>query len=62
MNTTSLYTYTGSYRVDSVIVRFYRDLGTFARDTGNLLDGNQTIINFGYFHLEQTLQENGRST
>ena len=62
MNTTPLYTYTGSYGIDSVIIRFYRNLGTFAGDAGNLLDSYQTIIYFRYFHLKQTLQENGRST
>ena len=62
MNTTPFYTYTGTYGIDSVIIRLHCDLGTFARNTGNLFNGNQTIIDFRHFHFEQTLQENGRST
>ena len=31
-------------------------------DTGNLLNGNQSVIDFGHFHLEQTLQEYRRCT
>ena len=62
MDTATLHTHAGTYRVDTVIVALNGNLGTLAGDAGNLLDGNQTIINFGYFHLEQALQENGRST
>ena len=62
MNTATLHTYTGTYRVNTVVVWLNGNLGAFTRDTGNLLDGNQSIIDFGHFHFEQTLQEYRRRT
>ena len=62
MDTATLHTHAGTYRVDTVIVALDGNLGTLAGDAGNLLDGNQSVIDFGYFHLEQTLQEDGRRT
>ena len=62
MNTAPLYTYAGTYRVDTVVVRLNGNLGTLTGDTGNLLNGNQSVIDFGHFHLEQTLQEYRRCT
>ena len=62
MDTAAFYTDASTHRVNTVIVRLNGNLGTLTGNTGNLLDSNQSVIDFGYFHLEQTLQENGRRT
>ena len=58
----SLHTDAGSYGVDAIVVAFYGNLGTFAGNACNLLDGDQAVVDLGHFHFEQTLQEDGRRT
>ena len=62
MNTATLHTDTGTYRVDAVIVALNSNLCTLTGDAGNLLNGNQSVIDFGNFHFEQALQEHRRRT
>ena len=57
MHTTTLYTYAGSYWVDTVIVALNGNLGTIARNTGHTLDGDKSVLNLRNLGLEQTLKE-----
>ena len=58
MNTATLHAHTSTYWVDAVVIAFYGNLGAFAWDACNLLDGDKTVVDFGHFHFEQALQEN----
>ena len=62
MHTTTLHTYAGTYRIDTLVVALYSYLGTIAWHTGHTTDGNQTIVDLRHLSLEQTLQEHGRGT
>ena len=62
MNTWTLHTNTSTYRIDTVIVRLNCNFCTFARNTRNFFNGNQSVVNFGNFHLEQALQKHRWST
>ena len=45
MNTTTLNTYAGSYRIYTIIVALNSNLSTIARDTGNTLDCDRLRLN-----------------
>ena len=57
MDTRAFHTHTGTYRVDTVVVRFYGNLGTLARYAGHGANVDEAVVDFGYFELEQAAQE-----
>ena len=57
MNTGTFHSDAGADRVDTVIVRLNGHFCSLSRNTGNRLDGDQTIVDFRNFKFEQTLQE-----
>ena len=56
-DTCTLHTDTSSDRVDSLIISLHCHLRTLARDTHNLLDGDETVIDFRNLLLEELLEE-----
>ena len=57
MYTRTFHTHASSYRIDTIVIRFNGNFSTLSRNTGNRLDGDQTIVDFRNFKFEQTLQE-----
>ena len=62
VNTATLDTHAGAYRIDTLIIALHSHLGTITRHTGHTADGDQTIVDLRHLSLEQTLQEDGRGT
>ena len=62
MHTASLYTYTGSYGIDTVVVALDSHLGTLTRHAGNAANGDQTILNLRNLGLQHALQEQRTGT
>ena len=62
MNTTTTYTNTSAYWVDTLIKALNCNLCTLTRHTSNLTNSYQTIIDFRYLSLKQTLKELWSST
>ena len=52
----------GSYGVYAVVVALDGDLGTLAWHAGYALDADESVVDFGDFCLQQSLQEDGAGT
>ena len=57
MDTCSFDTHTSADRVDTIVEGLYRHFSALTRDTGDILNRNQTFLYLRHFLLEETLQE-----
>ena len=57
MDTCSFDTHTSADRVDTIVEGLYRHFSALTRDTGDILNRNQTFLHLRHFLLEETLQE-----
>ena len=59
MHAATLHTYAGAHGIDALIVALHSHLCTLAWHTGNLLDGDQAVVDFGHLGLKEALKEHG---
>ena len=57
MNTRTLDTHTSAYRINTIVEGLNRHFGTLTRDTGDVLNRNQTLFHLRHLLLKQPLQE-----
>ena len=57
MDTGALHTDASANGVDTVVVGFHGDFGFLARFADDLLDGDESVIDFRHFRFEESLQE-----
>ena len=62
MHTATLHTHAGSYGINTVVVALNGNLCALTRHAGNLLNGDQSVVDLGHLSLQQTLQEHGART
>ena len=62
MDTCSFDTHTSANGVDTIVEGLYRYFSALTRDTGDILNRNQTFLHLRHFLLEETLQEEWRGT
>ena len=59
MDTGTFHPDTRAYRVNPVIIRLNRYLGSFSRHPDDLFDRDQPIINLRHFRFKQPFQKHG---
>ena len=62
MDTCTFHTYAGTYRIHAVIKGLYSYFRTLTRETGDVLDSDETFLDLRDLLLKETLQEQRSGT
>ena len=57
MDTRTFYSYAGTDRVDTLVIRLYGDFCAFAGNAGDFVYRDEAVVYLGNFELEKTAQE-----
>ena len=62
MYSATLYTHACAYWINAVVIALNGNLGSLARDAGNLANSDEAVIDFRHLNLKQSLQEQRTGT